>query len=125
VISLDFIGVTGEFGVELLHEGLRIQLRSIARSYDITLNETLPQYMFYQLVDELYFAYGKKVAILVDEYDHPIIDFIDNPAQAKKVRKVLQNFLSVIKWKNSHIDFIFVTGITKFCRFGLFLYLIA
>ncbi|MDR1857378.1 MAG: AAA family ATPase [Desulfovibrio sp.] len=120
VISLDFIGVTGEFGIELLHEGFRIQLQSIAESYNITLKDNLPPYMFYKLVDALYSAFGKKVVILVDEYDHQINDFIDDPVRANEIRKTMQNFLSVIKWRNSRIEFIFVTGITKFSKTGLF-----
>jgi len=64
--------------------------------------------------------YGQKVVILVDEYDKPILDNIDSPDQAAEVREGLKNLYSVLKGQDAHIQFIFMTGVTKFSKVSLF-----
>ena len=58
--------------------------------------------------------------VLVDEYDKPILDRIDNPAIAKEMRDTLKDFYSVIKDQDAHIRFAFLTGVSKFSKVSLF-----
>ena len=64
--------------------------------------------------------YGQKVVVLVDEYDKPILDNIDYPERAAEVREGLKNLYSVLKGQDAHLQFVFMTGVTKFSKVSLF-----
>ncbi|SFR60709.1 ATP-binding protein [Thiomicrospira sp. ALE5] len=64
--------------------------------------------------------YGQKVAVLVDEYDKPILDNIDQPELAATMREGLKNIYSVLKAQDAHLRFVFMTGVTKFSKVSLF-----
>jgi len=71
---------------------------------------------------ELIYTLGekKKVVLLIDEYDKPIIDYIDDIPQADENRKILKSFYSVIKDSDQYIRFFFVTGVSKFSKVSIF-----
>jgi hypothetical protein len=60
------------------------------------------------------------VVILVDEYDKPILDRIEDREQALAIREVLKDFYSVIKDNDAHVRFAFLTGVSKFSKAGIF-----
>jgi hypothetical protein len=60
------------------------------------------------------------VVILIDEYDKPIIDYMDDIPQAEANRDILKNFYSVVKDADSYIRFFFVTGVSKFSQVSIF-----
>jgi hypothetical protein len=64
--------------------------------------------------------YKQKVVILLDEYDAPYTDFVNDPDMAKKVRDILRDYYGQIKTNEKHISFVFITGISKFAKFGVF-----
>jgi len=64
--------------------------------------------------------YGQKVVVLVDEYDKPILDNIDYPERAAEIREGLKNLYSVLKGQDAHLQFVFMTGVTKFSKVSLF-----
>lgn len=64
--------------------------------------------------------YNQKVVILIDEYDKPILDNIENPILAKEIRDGLVNLYSVIKGSDEYIKFVFLTGVSKFTKTSLF-----
>ncbi|WP_036566444.1 ATP-binding protein [Oceanospirillum beijerinckii] len=61
-----------------------------------------------------------QVVVLIDEYDKPILDNIDQTELASEVREGLKNLYSVMKAQDSLIRFIFMTGATKFSKVSLF-----
>lgn len=65
-------------------------------------------------------AQKQKVVILIDEYDKPITDNLTNLAEARRIREVMRDFYTVIKALDRHLRFVFITGISKFSRVGLF-----
>ena len=64
--------------------------------------------------------FGERVVVLVDEYDKPILDNIDNPNIAAEMREGLKNFYSVLKSQDANLQFVFMTGVTKFSKVSLF-----
>ncbi|KAF2956802.1 ATP-binding protein [Marinitoga sp. 38H-ov] len=66
--------------------------------------------------DELILKLSRKgkVVILVDEYEKPILDNINNKEKAEKYREILRDFYVTIKSRDEYIKFVFITGITKF-----------
>jgi hypothetical protein len=58
--------------------------------------------------------------VLVDEYDKPILDRIENEDVAIDIREGLKDLYSVIKDADAHIQFAFLTGVSKFSKVSLF-----
>ncbi len=62
----------------------------------------------------------KQVVILVDEYDKPILDLIENKKKAEEARKELKALYSVLKNLDEYIKFVLITGVSKFSKVSLF-----
>jgi len=62
----------------------------------------------------------KQVVVLVDEYDKPILDVIEDKKEAEKVRKELKGFYSTLKGLDRYIRFVLITGVSKFSKVSLF-----
>jgi len=75
---------------------------------------------FSSLIRNAHKKYNQKVVILVDEYDKPILDNIENPELAKSIRDGLVNFYSVIKGSDEFLRFAFLTGVSKFTKTSIF-----
>ncbi len=72
------------------------------------------------LIIQAYNTTGKKVVILIDEYDKPMLDSLDKAEIYNDIREELRGFYSVIKACDRYIRFAFLTGITKFSRVSVF-----
>ncbi|PUU86523.1 MAG: ATPase AAA, partial [Halanaerobium sp.] len=75
---------------------------------------------FKRLIEEACNKYGKQVVILIDEYDKPILDNIEDTEIARQMREELKNFYSVIKGADEYLRFAFLTGVSKFSKVSLF-----
>lgn len=75
---------------------------------------------FKQIIDVACEKTGKKVVILIDEYDKPIVDNLGNPELADDFKKTLQGFYSVLKAKDGQIRFGFLTGVSKIGKLSVF-----
>ena len=75
---------------------------------------------FKRVIDTAYKTAGRPVAILIDEYDKPLIDNLDNPELQEYYRKTLQGFYSVLKSMDGCIKFGFLTGVTKIGKLSVF-----
>ena len=121
VIRLDMSMVTTYMGIENMEESIRIQTREIAEKLHIKLSDTkLSGDLFRELITKTAGKYGQKVVILLDEYDKPYTDFVNDPDMAEKVRNILRSYYVQIKANDEYIRFTFITGISKFARFGVF-----
>lgn len=63
---------------------------------------------------------GQKVVVLIDEYDAPLLDVLNDNERLEANRQVMRNFYSPLKACDSHIRFVFITGITKFSQLSIF-----
>ena len=63
---------------------------------------------------------GKKVVILIDEYDSPLTTAIDKPELHEKFRDELRGFYSVLKLSEAYIRFCMLTGVTRYGRVSVF-----
>jgi hypothetical protein len=75
---------------------------------------------FKRLIEEAYTKHQQKVVILIDEYDKPILDNIEDTPIATIMREELKNFYSVIKGADEYLKFVFITGVSKFSKVSLF-----
>lgn len=117
VIRIDFSQERIYTAAEL-QELIAALSEEIAAHYQLALPKTNYQRQFRHLIQQL--AADKKVVILIDEYDKPIIDNLDNLPEAKQIREILKNFYAVIKAMDQHLRFVFITGISKFSKVGVF-----
>jgi hypothetical protein len=72
------------------------------------------------LIEKLHAASGEPVVVLVDEYDKPIIDNLDDLELAGTIREILHDFYQVLKAADDHLRLIFLTGVSKFSRVSVF-----
>ena len=63
---------------------------------------------------------GRNVVILVDEYDKPLLQTLNNQELGDKYREQLKSFYSCLKTQDKYIKFAFVTGVTKFSKVSIF-----
>ncbi len=119
-ISFDALPYQG-YGLE---KAISKELIMIAKNYDIDLLEVDFKAQFRELIMALSQKHGK-VALLIDEYDKPIIDYLEEEKieQAKANRLVLRDFYSVLKEADTFLEFVFITGISKFSKVSLFSHL--
>ncbi|MDR1459590.1 MAG: AAA family ATPase [Bacteroidales bacterium] len=94
-------------------------LQSIATVNGITLTRRFASSRFSELIESLHRTAGKKVVVLIDEYDRPILNTMGKP-EAEGVREFLQEFYMILKATDNHLKFVFLTGVTKVAKVSIF-----
>ncbi len=118
VVLISFAGISYST-LETLEDGIKLYLQDIAHNYNISLEKNLtPSETLRALIKEL--AKNKPVALLIDEYDYPILKHIHHQEMADAIRETLKNFYTVIKDLDPYLTFVFLTGISKFPRTSIF-----
>ncbi len=119
VVKLDFAG--GSFGSpERLDASLAVQLDRIEAATGIERRyDTVPE-RFGHLIWSLHGRTGQRVAVLVDEYDKPILDTLAKPELAVAHREALRGLYGIIKASDAHLRFAMLTGVSKFTKVSLF-----
>ncbi len=119
VVSLSFgRGTYGE--PSKLRRTLRSQLRSHERQAGVVAVSTDPSDRLAELLEALHGQTGRRVAVLVDEYDKPILDMLHDPDTARANRDELRGLYATIKDCDKHVCFCFLTGVSKFSKVNLF-----
>jgi hypothetical protein len=83
-------------------------------------NRARAQHFFAELIEKAYEKYHQKVVILIDEYDKPILDNIENIPEALVIRDGMRDFYTKIKENDEYLRFVFLTGVSKFSKVSLF-----
>ncbi len=103
-----------------LQEDVGEQLDGMERSHGVKRLYNTARGRLRHLIRTLHERSGRRVVLLVDEYDKPIIDALEQPDLATKNRNFLRSVYSVIKSCDQHIRFSFITGVSKFSKVSLF-----
>ena len=90
------------------------------KEYCITARYDALEARFRDVIDAAYEKTGKQVVILVDEYDKPIVNNLDNKDLSDYYRAVLQGFYGVIKSMGEQTKFCFLTGVSKIGKLSVF-----
>jgi len=118
IIRIDFSSICKNSVMELKN-GIKRELERIANKYQIKLQENSVIEYFKSLIIEL--SQINKVIILIDEYDAPLIHHISkNEELAIEIREFLKSFYTVIKGEDQYLKFVFLTGVSKFSKVGVF-----
>lgn len=118
VILIDFS--SGVKNVEQLLHLIRSILLFHTEKYDITISNNDVNIQFLQLIRLLCEKHKTRIIVLIDEYDKPILDNIDEKQTANEIRELLRGFYSVLKGSDSYIKFVFITGVMKFNQVSIF-----
>jgi hypothetical protein len=102
-----------------LAAALSKELEAIATAFSIPLENQELKDQFRELLQKLALAQGR-VVLLIDEYDKPIIDYLEAPEHAKANRETLKQFYSVLKDADPHLELVFITGVSKFSKVSIF-----
>ena len=81
---------------------------------------TSPGYLLNLLVKQLFEKNKQPVVMLIDEYDKPILDNIENPPLVIAMREVLREFYEMIKDLDKYLYFVLFTGVSKFSKTSIF-----
>jgi hypothetical protein len=119
VIVIDFNSISYSNG-EVFNASLLSLLDEVATEYDIVFSKTFVKDRFAELIKKIYAKTQHKVVVLIDEYDKPIVDHIDELEKATKNRKILQDFFGALKSSDAFLRFVFLTGVSKFSRVSVF-----
>lgn len=79
-----------------------------------------PNIRFANIVKAAYELTGRKVVLIIDEYDAPLLDVVHEEQNLAALRRATQNFYSPIKSLDPYLEFVFLTGITKFAQLSIF-----
>ena len=114
-LSLNSLGYK-EVGLE---KALTLRLNKIAAQYGLTLQSEANALRLQELIERLHASFGQAV-VLIDEYDKPILDYLDDLPRAQAHRELLKSFFSVLKDADPHLRFVLLTGVSKFSRVSIF-----
>ena len=105
-------------------QGVREELIRLVREYEKVYGrdegETTPGMRFAGLVNRAFEQTGRQVAVIIDEYDAPLLDVLHEEEQLKEMREVMQEFYQRLKMLEPKLKFCFITGITKFSQLSIF-----
>ena len=120
VIKLD-LSALGISDANTLKSGINYVLTEIIDQYElkITIDFSNPSIVLQQVICTLHEKFGR-VAILIDEYDSPILHTMDHLQQATEIRDSLKSIFRTIKDLGALINFVFITGIVSFPKKDLF-----
>ncbi len=119
VIKISFSG--GIHSKADLEEDLLYLLKSNEKRLGLECeNRVRSQHFFAELIEKAYEKYHQKVVIVVDEYDKPILDNIENIPEALVIRDGMRDFYTKIKENDEYLRFVFLTGVSKFSKVSLF-----
>ena len=103
-----------------LKNAINRRLNNIADDFNVTLKNSDYSEKFMELIKTIANQQGK-VVLLIDEYDKPIIDYLGKKIEtAEENRASLKSFYSVIKDCDQYIEFMMITGVSKFSKVSIF-----
>lgn len=75
---------------------------------------------FLGVIERAHERTGRRVAVLVDEYDKPLLQAIGKPELLESYKQILKAFYGVLKSADAHLKFVLLTGVTKFGQVSVF-----
>ena len=103
-----------------LRRVLLLLLDPLVEKYGKKENEKSPGDVLRGLIRRAYEQTGKQVAVIIDEYDAPLLDVLRESQQLDQFRNVMQEFYVQLKASEAMVKFCFITGITKFSQLSIF-----
>ncbi len=120
VIHLD-LSCGKYYSIENLHSMLNLLVSDYEKAYQIESNRNESYSSRLKRVIKAAVAQtGRKVVILIDEYDSPMHDSMTKPNLQNEIRDIMRGFFSPLKSEEDNLHFVFMTGISKFSQLSIF-----
>ena len=97
-INSELKGIADQLGIELLGDNIKARFRELIEKASLK----------------------SQVVILIDEYDKPIIDFLEDPEMMEANRSIMKSFYSILKDSDIFIRLLLITGVSQFSRVSVF-----
>jgi hypothetical protein len=117
VIRLNMIDASEDDPMEI-NSSLANIVDSAAEAEEIQIKPGTPYLMLGRLIEGVFKKSGgrERVAVLIDEYDAPITNLLEEPAKAEFARKCLAQFYRIFKTRDTMLGHIFLTGVSRFTK---------
>ncbi len=121
VIKIDF-AAGGFFSIDLLEQQVKDILKNNSDRLGVPLINSTSHMgiIFKNLIIDTQKKFNSKVVVLIDEYDKPLLDNIDKTEMIIPIRESLKSLYSVIKEQDANLQFVFLTGVSKFSKVSIF-----
>ena len=96
------------------------KIELIEQEYNISPNVGDLGKRLQNLIIQCHRKYGEKVAVVLDEYDAPLLNVLHEEEKLKEVRQLMRTFYSPLKDCDPYLRFVFITGISKFSQLSIF-----
>ena len=120
VIHFSLSTAKGQTSANELRDKLRLILKPYTEEYGNDPDEKTPGGMLAGLIRRAWKKSGKQVAVIIDEYDAPLLEVLHEDNRLPMFRMIMQEFYEPLKDSEAMIKFCFITGITKFSQLSIF-----
>ena len=120
VIRLDLSSAKGRRTANDLRQSLKFVLRGYLKIYGSNEQEDTPGQCLTGILQRANEQTGRKVVVIIDEYDAPLLEVLHEAETLDAKREVMQEFYQPLKANEAIIKFCFITGITKFSQLSIF-----
>jgi len=115
-----------DFNVGLLIKALNVsdrisvKIKELERLWGVTTDTEDLASRFEAVIKNACEQTGKRVVVLIDEYDKPLINTMNDETANEEIRTLLKSFYGVLKSADAYLRFVFLTGVTKFSKVSIF-----
>jgi len=120
VIRIDLNPGNYSEGTAVLDATLHDVLENAALNLGLNLRGQLAFSQLGNLIMDAHRKYGERVAVIIDEYDKPLVSTLDAGELHLEMRKALKGFYGSLKSADAHLKFVFLTGVSKFSKVSVF-----
>lgn len=103
-----------------LEAELNVNLERWEKIYDCPKPDRRPEERFGNVIRNAFEKTGKKVVILIDEYDKPLLNVINDPELSDSYRSLLKAFYGNLKSMDAFIELGLLTGVARFSKVSIF-----
>ncbi|MDE6290617.1 MAG: AAA family ATPase, partial [Muribaculaceae bacterium] len=104
----------------LLDKVLDLYFRKWEEEYGVTSAAQTLSGRFHNIIEAAHEKTGRQVVILVDEYDKPLVNNLNNDDNFEHYRERLATVYSNFKSSAEHIKIVFLTGVSRFSKLSVF-----
>lgn len=120
VVHLDLSEAKGQETKEALRNKLITLMKPYSSAYGIDTTNMTPGGVMSEIIHHAFQKTGQQVVVIVDEYDAPLLEVLQEEGLAVEMRNVMQEFYVPLKANERMVRFCFITGITKFSQLSIF-----
>ncbi|MDR2490416.1 MAG: ATP-binding protein [Spirochaetaceae bacterium] len=120
VIRIDLNAGNYKAGLPILVSMLSNMLSNTALDYGLNIRGQYPAEQLLNIIKDLHALFHERVVVIIDEYDKPLLETLEDASLNSDIRNELKAFYGVLKSCDAYLRFVFVTGVSKFAHVSVF-----